>query len=234
MAIRGILMDFNGVIINDERIQMRLYQDIFKAEGFEMTEADYLACTGMDDATFIKHQFKRVRQKLTDSKVEEIRLVKAEAWRKVIEKEMPLCDDVENFVRKCSTRFAMGIVSMANREDIEFVLHRVGIRSCFTKIIGAEDVTEHKPSPQAYLECFKYLDQRRMAEGHYPLLHRECVVIEDAPQGIQGGKAAGMQTLGVTNTFEAEILRNAGADAVTHTLADWMPDSMIRVFSKRV
>lgn len=232
MAIRAVLMDFNGVIINDERIQMKLYQEIFKDEGIEMTDEEYFACTGMDDKTFIKHHFKRVGNELSSEKVEELRAKKAEMWRKVIDKEMPLCEGVENFIRKCSNRFAMGIVSMANREDIEYVLNKIGVRNCFTKIIGAEDVTEHKPSPQAYLECFKYLDQRWINAGHHPLVHRECVVIEDAPQGIQGGKNAGMQTLGVTNTFEAEILRNAGADAVTKTLVDWMPDSMVRVFSK--
>lgn len=230
--IRAVLMDFNGVIINDERIQMKIYQDIFKEEGFEMTEEQYLACTGMDDTTFIKHHFKRVEKEITDEKVNDLRVKKAEAWRKVIDKEMPICDGVENFIRKCGKRFAMGIVSMANREDIEYVLNKLGIRNCFTKIIGAEDVTEHKPSPQAYLECFKFLDRRRIAEGHFPLVHRECVVIEDAPQGIQAGKNAGMATLGVTNTFDAEVLRNAGADSVTKTLADWMPDSLVMVFSK--
>lgn len=234
MSIRAVLMDFNGVIINDELIQMKLYQDIFKDEGFEMTEEQYLACTGMDDVTFIKHHFKRVEKELTDEKIGELRGKKSVAWRKVVDKEMPLCEGVENFIKKCSQRFAMGIVSMANREDIEYILNKIGVRNCFTKIIGAEDVTEHKPSPQAYLECFKYLDRRRIADGHYPLVHRECLVIEDAPQGIQGGKNAGMQTLGVTNTFEAEILRNAGADAVTKTLVDWMPDSLVRVFSKSV
>lgn len=230
--IRAVLMDFNGVIINDERIQMKIYQDIFKEEGFEMTEEQYLACTGMDDTTFIKHHFKRIEKEITDEKVNDLRVKKAEAWRKVIDKEMPICDGVENFIRKCGKRFAMGIVSMANREDIEYVLNKLGIRNCFTKIIGAEDVTEHKPSPQAYLECFKFLDRRRIAEGHFPLVHRECVVIEDAPQGIQAGKNAGMATLGVTNTFDAEVLRNAGADSVTKTLADWMPDSLVMVFSK--
>ena len=225
-------MDFNGVIINDELIQMKVYQDIFKEEGFEMTEEEYLACTGMNDEVFIRHHFNRVEKEISVEKVTEIREKKSEAWRKIIDKELPLCEGVENFIRKCSQRFAMGIVSMANREDIEYVLHKIGVRNCFTKIIGAEDVTECKPNPQAYLECFKHLDRRRIAEGHFPLLHRECLVIEDAPQGIRGGKAAGMQTLGVTNTFEAEILRNAGADSVTHTLADWMPESLVRVFSK--
>jgi beta-phosphoglucomutase len=230
--IRAILMDFNGVIINDERIQMKLYQDIFKDEGFEMTDADYFACTGMDDTTFIKHNFRRAEKEITDDKITEIRLRKSEMWRGVIDKETPLCDGVENFIRKCSQRFAMGLVSMANRDDILYLLEKEGLRECFVKIIGAEDVTEHKPSPQCYLEGFKYLDRRRTDAGHHPLVHRECLVIEDTPQGIQAGKRAGMQTLGVTNTFEAEILRQAGADSVTKTLADWMPDSLVRVFSK--
>jgi beta-phosphoglucomutase len=230
--IRAVLMDFNGIIINDERIQMKVYQDLFQDEEFEMTEDQYLACTGMDDATFIRHHFNRVEKEIDEEKVQELRAKKTEAWRKIIDKEMPLCDGAENFIRKCSQRFALGVVSMANREDIEYVLNKIGVRNYFTKIIGAEDVTEHKPSPQAYLECFKYLDRRRIADGHYPLVHRECLVVEDAPQGIQGGKNAGMATLGVTNTFDAEILRQAGADSVTKSLADWMPDSIVRVFSK--
>jgi HAD superfamily hydrolase (TIGR01509 family) len=225
-------MDFNGVIINDERIQMKLYQDIFKEEGFEMTEADYLACTGMDDDSFIRKQFIRAEKELTEEKIAEIKAKKTEMWRKAIDKEMPLCDGVENFIRKCSQRFALGIASRANRADIEYVLNKIGVRECFTKIIGAEDVTENKPSPQAYLACFKTLDERRTAAGHHPLVHRDCVVIEDAPQGIQGGKNAGMQTLGVTNTFDADILRRAGADSVTKTLADWMPESLILTLSK--
>jgi HAD superfamily hydrolase (TIGR01509 family) len=230
--IRAILMDFNGVIINDERIQMAVYQDIFKDEGFEMNEADYLECFGMDDEAFIKHQFKRAKQKITNKKVEELRAKKIAGWRKSVEKEIPLCDGVENFIKKCSNRFAMGIVSMNNREEIEYVLEKTGLRKHFTKIVAAGEVAEHKPSPQVYWECFKELDRRRTAQGRHPLVHRECVVIEDAPQGIKGAKAAGMQTLGITSTFGADVLREAGADAVSDTLTDWMPDSMIRVFSK--
>ena len=230
--IRAVLMDFNGVIINDESIQMKVYQDIFKNEGFEMSEEEYYACTGMDDVTFIKHQFSRAGKEISDEKISEFRAAKTEGWKKIVDKEIPLGDGVENFIRKCSQRFAMGIVSMNNRQEIEYILEKTNLRSCFTKIVSGEEVSEHKPSPQVYLECFKYLDRRRTDAGHHPLVHRECLVIEDAPQGIEGAKRAGMQTLGVTNTFDAETLRRAGADSVTKSLADWMPDSLVRVFSK--
>jgi beta-phosphoglucomutase-like phosphatase (HAD superfamily) len=56
------------------------------------------------------------------------------------------------------------------------------------------------------------------------------LVIEDVPQGIEAGKQAGMKVLAVTNTFDEATLREANADVVTKTLADWMPESIRRVF----
>ena len=44
--IKAILMDFNGVIINDEPVQMRAYQEVLKEEGIDLTEADYFASLG--------------------------------------------------------------------------------------------------------------------------------------------------------------------------------------------
>jgi beta-phosphoglucomutase-like phosphatase (HAD superfamily) len=56
------------------------------------------------------------------------------------------------------------------------------------------------------------------------------LVIEDSPQGIRAGVKAGLKTLGVTNTVSAKELYEAGADSVTKSLDDWMPDAVRRVF----
>lgn len=227
-------MDFNGVIINDEPIQMKAYQEILKAEGIDLTEEQYYSCGGMDDVTFLRHNYKLAEKDLSDEKTTELREKKTAAWRKIVDEEIPIFPGVENFIKKCSNRFAMGIVSMANRADIEYILEKTNLRENFTAIVSAEDVTACKPDPQAYIEGFRRLDKKRLAEGHYPLLHKECLVIEDVPQGVQAGKAAGMKVLGVTNTFDAVALRAVNADSVTHSLEDWMPESLVRVFSKTI
>ena len=54
--------------------------------------------------------------------------------------------------------------------------------------------------------------------------------MEDSPPGIQAGRAAGMRTLGLTNTVTEEALRAAGADVVTHSLADWTVEAVHQVF----
>jgi HAD superfamily hydrolase (TIGR01509 family) len=184
----------------------------------------------MDDTGFVRQQFKNAGKELTAEKTIEIIREKTLGWRKLVDKEMPLFEGVENFIRKCDKRFALGIVSMANREEIEYVLERTALADCFTAIISAEDVRDTKPNPECYIKGFQKLDANRIKHGHYPLVHGECLVIEDSPQGVRAGKAAGMKVLGVTNTFDDKKMREAGADSVTRNLNDWMPESIAQTF----
>jgi HAD superfamily hydrolase (TIGR01509 family) len=228
--IKGILFDFNGVIINDEPIQMRAYQEILGKEGIALTEEDYYSCLGMDDTTFIEAAFQRAEKEPETNKVLEIRLAKSAKWREIIADELPLFEGVTDFIKKMGHDFALGVVSMAGRDEIGFVLEKAKLSEYFSIIISAEDVTNCKPDPECYLKGFNALDSYRIKRGHLPMVHGECLVIEDAPPGIVAAKNAGLKTLGVTNTVSAEELRAAGADAVAKNLDDWMPESARRVF----
>ncbi|MGI8555617.1 MAG: HAD family hydrolase [Pyrinomonadaceae bacterium] len=228
--IRAIIFDFNGVIINDEPVQLKAYQEILKTNGINFTEEDYYKCAGMDDERFVRHHFEQAGKTLTDERLNEITAQKTAHWKKQIDAEMPLFAGVENFIKKCARRFALGIVSMANRGEIEYILTRTALADNFTAIISAEDVSECKPNPECYLKGFQKLDAVQLAQKHYPLVHRECLVIEDSPAGIRSAKRVGMEVLAVTNTFDENTLREAGADSVTKNLNDWMPESIAQVF----
>ncbi len=232
--IKAILMDFNGVIINDEPVQMKVYQEILKDEGVDLTEEQYYSCMGMNDRTFVEEAFKLSGKEVEADKIEEIVDNKTAIWRTIVDKEIPLFDGVENFVRKMEKEFALGVVSMARREEIEYILEKTNLSDCFSVIVSAEEISTYKPDPECYLTGFNEVDAVRTRLGGNPIVHSDCVVIEDAPQGIIAGKRAGLKTLGITNTVSAEKLREAGADVVTKNLNDWMPDSFRRVFSHRV
>lgn len=228
--IKTILFDFNGVIINDERIQMKAYQEVLKKEDIELTEEEYFSCLGMDDKTFIEAAYKRADKKLDGNKVLEITLAKSNRWRELVTDELPIFEGMENFIRKMANEFTLGIVSMARREEIEYVLERSGLKNCFAAIVSAEDVTECKPNPECYRIGFKLVDAAHTAHKHLPITHGECLVIEDSPQGILAAKNADLKTLAVTNTVSEEEMRAAGADAVAKNLNDWMPESVKLVF----
>src|SRR6187549_629425 len=146
--IKAILFDFNGVIINDEPIQMKAYQEILAKEGITLTEEDYYSCLGMDDETFVAAAYERADKKPETNKILEITLAKSAKWREMVADELPLFDGVVDFIKKMEKEFALGIVSMARREEIEFVLEAAGLRNSFAIIISAEDVENCKPHPE--------------------------------------------------------------------------------------
>ena len=74
-------------------------------------------------------------------------------------------------------------------------------------LVSADDVANGKPDPEPYRKGAERL-------GCDP---RECLVIEDAPAGIQSARSAGMKVLGLASTFTAEKLSQA--DAVVEKLA---------------
>jgi phosphoglycolate phosphatase/beta-phosphoglucomutase len=231
--IKAILFDFNGVIIDDEPIQMKAYQEVLKAEDINLTEEGYYSALGMDDKAFVKTAFARAGKELTEDKLGTIIEAKTEKHRKMIEDELPLFPGAVNLIKAASGRYALGLVSMARRVEIDHVLERAGLHNAFDAIVSAEDVSCHKPDPECFNLGFKLVDRKLTAAGEFPIIRNQCLVIEDAPPGIAGAKAANMKTLGVTNTVSERELREAGADVVASSLADLSVDAVQYLFGDK-
>jgi HAD superfamily hydrolase (TIGR01509 family) len=228
--IQAIFFDFNGVIIDDERLQMSAYQQVLKPHGVELTESQYFAALGMDDRTFVRTALERAGKYSVET-AKAVHEEKTLAHRKLIEAELPLFPGVVTFLKSAARRLSLGMVSMADQNEISYVLDRAKLRKLFSIIVTADDVNVCKPDPACYNRGLEKLNEVRHEARLLPLLPRECLIVEDSPPGIQSGKAAGMRTLGVTNTVSASELRAAGAEVVTASLADWNVDAVRRVFS---
>jgi HAD superfamily hydrolase (TIGR01509 family) len=227
--IKAIFFDFNGVIIDDEIIQMKAYQEVLSGHEVPLTEELYFGALGMDDRTFVRSMFEHAKKPLSDPVLEEVMVAKTDLHRQMIE-ELPLFPGVLTFLKAASREFQLGLVSMANIAEVSYVFQRANLTPLFTVIITAEDASVCKPAPDCYLAGLMKLNEKRQYERMLPLLASECLAIEDSPPGIQSARAAGMKTLGVTNTVAEGALREAGADVVTKSLADWTPDAVKLVF----
>jgi len=227
--IKAILFDFNGVIIDDETIQMKAYQEILKGHEVPLDEELYFGALGMDDRTFVRSMFAYAKKPLTNPVLEKVLNDKTDLHREMIE-DLPLFPGVVTFLKAASREFEVGLVSMANKVEVGYVFQRAHLTPLFSVIVTAEDASVCKPAPDCYLAGLTKLNEKRQHERKLPLLASECLAIEDSPPGIQSARAAGMRTLGVTNTVPAAALRDAGADVVTASLADWNVDAVKRLF----
>jgi len=228
--IHAIFFDFNGVIINDERIHLKAYREVLTAEGVELTDPDYFASLGMDDVAFVRAAFVRGNKPLTDDLTREVIEREHALHRKFIAQNLPVSSGVVAFIKELARLYDLGIVSMAERSEIDHVLDLAGIKDRFSLVVSAATDLKHKPAPDCYLRGLQTLNEQRRSERKLPALAAECVVIEDAPPGIKAARAAGMKTIGVTTTVSEQALREAGADVVTPNLADWNADAVHHLF----
>jgi HAD superfamily hydrolase (TIGR01509 family) len=228
--IKAIFFDFNGVIIDDEPIQMKAYQEVLRGHQIDLKEEWYMSALGMDDRTFVQAMFERAKQPLTDPVLETVLDAKTDLHREMIKDELPLFPGVLTFLKAASRHFSLGLVSMANKVEVGYVFERANLAPLFSVIVTAEDASICKPAPECYLAGLTKLNEKRQSERLLPLLANECLAIEDSPPGIESARVAGMRTLGVTNTVSAEALRAAGAEVVTASLADWIPDAVKRLY----
>ena len=228
--IQAIFFDFNGVIIDDERIHLRAYREALQEHNVELDDDDYFKCLGMDDVAFTRAAFARVGRQVDDDTTRSIIDREHEMHRSIIESEVPFAPGVITLVKEAAREFDLGIVSMAELSEIEHVLAPAKLLQNFTVIITAEPGLNHKPAPDCYRRALELLNATRRNDLKLPLIASECLVVEDAPPGVRAARAAGMRTLAVTNTVTESLLRAAGADIVSASLADWNTDAVHHLF----
>lgn len=87
------------------------------------------------------------------------------------------------------------VVTSASRRTAVARLCRVGIEA--PVLVTADDISRGKPDPEPFL----------VAAARLGVAPADCLVIEDAPAGLQSARAAGMRSLAVTTTHPASQLR---------------------------
>ena len=92
--------------------------------------------------------------------------------------------------RLAGAGIACGIGSSTEQKNVQVGLKKLGLENFFRVAVTAEHVERGKPAPDVFLEVAKNL-------GVEP---GRCVVFEDAPAGVEAGRAAGMKVVGVTTT----------------------------------
>jgi beta-phosphoglucomutase len=228
--IQAIFFDFNGVIIDDERIHLKAYREVLLGENVPLTDEDYFASLGMDDAAFVRAAYARAGRPLIDEMMNALIKREHELHREFITNDLPVPAGVVTFIKAAARHFELGIVSMAERSEIDHVLGLAGLDKVFSVVVSAEPGLKHKPAPDCYQRALELLNERRRSAGELPLLPGECLAIEDAPPGIESARATGMRTVGVSNTVPEKHLRAAQADVVTTNLSDWSADAVHHLF----
>jgi len=218
--LRAIIFDFDGILVDSEPLIMRITQQMAAREGWQVSAEeyyrDYLA---FDDRGIVEHLYASHGGPIDTARRDELVAWKARTYWEAIREGLPPEPGAVEFVGAVFAQYPLGIASGSLRPEIEYLLGKLGLREKFPVLISAEDTEHGKPDPEIYRKALAALRQLPPEldpdPGQVPgqgrgglgdLTARECLVIEDAPAGIQAAHAAGMRCLALAHTRPVEAL----------------------------
>ncbi|MFA5252222.1 MAG: HAD family phosphatase [Phycisphaerae bacterium] len=205
--LRAVIFDFDGVITDSEVLHLRAFNKVLAQYGVEISTRDYYKeYLGLSDLDCFKTIVnKKILQKPA-VEIEHLAKEKKQVFEKLAKTEGRIIEGVRDFLQTLSqNNMPMAICSGALSVEIELILEDARLRHFFEVIVSAEMVRRGKPSPEGFLLTLKKLNCSRQNA----ILPNQCIVIEDSHWGLEAAKAAGMHSVAVTNSYEADQLKLA-------------------------
>jgi len=207
----------DGVIADTAPYHFKAWQEVFQKRGINFTTEDFKHNFGQRNDTIIRYA---LGKNASPDEVDVIANEKEENYRqRVAQNIKPLSGAIELIRALKEHGVKMAIASSSPMENIQLVTRGLAVNNYFQVIVWGREVTEGKPSPQAFLLAAKRLEVEP----------KNCVVIEDAVAGVTAAKRAGMKCLAVTNTHPEKSLMEA--DLVVDTLEAVSVDDLARLFN---
>jgi len=205
MNVQAVLWDLDGVLVDTRSFHLEAWRQLAGELGIPYDETYFQRTFGLRNDAILGG----VLPGRSPDELLELGQRKEAIFRSLVRGHARPLPGVDTLVRRlhdASRRQA--IVSSTPRENIGLILQSAGLTGYFDTVVGEEDVAQGKPDPEVLLIAARRLGVAR----------ETCVVIEDAPAGIEAALRAGMRSIAVTTTRPAGDLRSA--DLVVDSLAD--------------
>jgi len=209
--LKAVIFDFDGVITDSEILHFRAFNRVLEKYGIEITIKDYykeyLGLTDIDCLTLVA---KRNKINLDGEGIKNLVKQKNKIFAQIAKSEGQIIEGVHDFLKMLKqNNVPMAICSGAIQAEIELILEQAKLRDFFTVIVSAEQVKKGKPHPDGFLLTLQKLNQcviPAQAGIQNPILAEQCIVIEDSHWGLEAAKKAGMHTIAVTTSYDADQL----------------------------
>lgn len=206
-AIEAVIFDMDGVLTDSEPLINEAAVAMFRERGLAVRPEDFLPFIGAGENRYLGGVAARygVSLDLTAAKRRTY-----EIYLQLVPRKLKAFDGAVELVRDCQRQgLDVAVASSADWIKVEANLRQVGLSPrTLDAVVTAEDAPRQKPAPDLFLAAARKLERPPAA----------CVVVEDALNGVQAARAAGMRCVAVAHTFPKAQLRDA--DLVADRIAE--------------
>jgi HAD superfamily hydrolase (TIGR01509 family) len=205
--MRGLIFDFDGLIVDTELPAFQTWQEIYVAYGCSLPLSTYAACIGtrrgFDPHTYLEEQLGRPLDR------ERIRVQRRQRYMELTAGQA-LLPGVKDYITDAKRLgLKLGVASSSDRAWVVDHLSQLGLRDYFDCIACADEATQVKPDPELY----------HLVLAAFALSADQVVALEDSPNGVLAAKRAGIFCVAVPNVVTSQLALDH-ADLRLSSLAD--------------
>lgn len=205
--IEAVIFDMDGTMIDNMHSHEEAWKEFCLHRGIVLSNIDFKQkISGFKNEQIIMNLF---GYSLAPTQIAEYASDKESIYREIYKpkiKEVLGLTDLIIKIKKLNIRIA--IATTAPKANRIFALKELHLENFFDVILGEEDVKNGKPNPEIYIKTAKLLN----------VIPKACLVFEDSPVGLQAGKGAGMNVVGLTTSHSKDEL--ALADLIIENFLD--------------
>lgn len=196
--LAAILFDLDGTIVNTDPIHYQAWQQMLSTYNIEIDETFYKSrISGRLNPEIIQDILPQLSlvegQKFADDK--------EALFRQRASHLKPISGFAELIAWTEAHQLKRALVTNAPRLNAEFMLEVLGIKHAFHTVVLADDCIAGKPDPAPY----------QVALNRLGIQAKDAIALEDSPSGIHAAVGAGIRTIGIASTHEAQVLQQIGA-----------------------
>jgi len=203
--IKAVIFDMDGVITDTEPLHMAAERQVCTELGINAPIEMWEGFRGRTTVAI----FQTIVAKCCPGQHDPAALAarKQEIYLNEAPDKMQIFPGAREFIIDCARRYPLALTTSSVVEIQKAAFDKFDLAKFFLVTTTGDEVTCGKPDPEPYLLTVSRLN----------LPPEQCAVIEDSDSGIMSAAAAGCIPCGITHTFPADALRDAGAALVAAT-----------------
>jgi len=207
--IKYIIFDMDGVLINSEPVTSKAARCALSEIGIDAAPDAFKAYIGAGEDKFITEICKK---KNMESKIPDAMVRMYELFNSYVFESLEVFPNVHKLLASLKDKgFHMAIASSSAADKVKISLEAAKIpEDYFDIIITGSDVTQKKPSPEIYFTTMDELDADP----------EECIIIEDALNGIRAAKASDAFCFAVTTSFSKDDIQKESPDFIADDIIE--------------
>ena len=205
MVLKAVIFDTDGVLVDSMPDHADAWRTVFGELGIHITRQDIYDIEGSNHEGIIRLVFEEAGRTPAPGDFVELAKKKREIFSRI--NKVSVFPGIYECLDFLKNKCLLGVVSGSDRAVVMELLERF-FPNTFDSVVTGNDVREGKPSPEPYLKAI----------GMLKVGKDECIVIENAPLGVESAKSAGLYCIAIPTYVERSRLMGADVILANHKM----------------